>query len=53
MPTHTHASNTGTNSSGSGEKFSPGSGNALPDAGGDAPHNNMPPFVVLNYIIKT
>jgi len=53
MPTHTHAASIGTDGSGSSENFSLGSGDALPDAGGDAPHNNMPPFVTVNYIIKT
>jgi len=26
---------------------------AMRDTGGDQPHNNMPPFLALNYIIKT
>ena len=29
------------------------SDNAMRDTGGDQPHNNMPPFLALNYIIKT
>ena len=56
MPTHTHGSNI-NQSGGDFDSSGSGSDNASrrdTDAtGGDTPHNNMPPFVVINYIIKT
>ncbi|SOB95077.1 phage tail protein [Thalassospira xiamenensis] len=52
MPSHSHGSTFNTSgphnvgSNGNGQFGSTGS------TGGDQPHNNMQPFVVLNYIIK-
>jgi len=56
---HREASNTGGGSSlfseystSSEDTYSTKDGLGLTE-GGDTPHNNMPPFVVINYIIKT
>lgn len=63
MPSHTHppgspttdfqgrepGSNDGWTDQASGE----GSASTTGSAGGDTPHNNMPPYVTVNYIIKT
>jgi len=55
MASHSHTY--GLQSGGSGATLlndeSDGSNSPSSVTGGDTPHNNMPPFVVLNYIIKT
>lgn len=54
MPSHTHtvdgAANTGGAAGGGSLALS---NNTTSAAGSDSPHNNMPPFVTVNYIIKT
>jgi len=63
MPQHRHKRNTQT-TSGSGSGYiqeygvsgegTPNDGHPLlTDTGGNAKHENMPPFVVINYIVKT
>jgi len=65
MPSHKHDLNmrstegppdSSTNNVGKVDDINPNfsrSDNAMYDTGGDQPHNNMPPFLALNYIIKT
>ena len=56
MPAHTHTAvqgivnSTAANGGGyTGQGYSMNTGSA----GGGKPHRNMPPYIVLNYIIKT
>jgi microcystin-dependent protein len=59
IPSHSHdlAANSGATSSTSGTipmRATSSSGTwATNNAGGGAAHNNMPPYITLNYIIKT
>lgn len=57
LASHFHASDllTSNASGGGGSAFIPGNDilDGIPTAGGDVPHNNMQPFVVLNWIIKS
>ena len=60
MPSHNHTNNIDNTSSGTESLTgSPDTGvyqggnYATGNTGGDQPHNNMPPFLVVNYIIKT
>lgn len=58
MPSHAHAQDGGNNAGTSTQDFRSGSGenlrsNTSSSTGGDAPHNNMHPFLALNFIIKT
>ena len=56
MPAHTHTNRTnGAANSGAGAVFEDHwSGGPTPSSstGGNQPHNTMPPFLVINYIIK-
>lgn len=60
MPSHQHGADTYVGS-GSDNRLSQGNSgsgssslsNAVQAAGSDTKHNNMPPYVVVNYIIKT
>jgi len=56
MPSHTHGldldSNYERNGGNTSSDFA-GTDTQTGSAGGDQPHNNMPPFLALNYIIKT
>lgn len=56
MPSHTHT--LPMDNGGSGSSITPGiesttASRSTGSAGSDSPHNNMPPFVTVNYIIKT
>ena len=60
LASHYHLSSVDSSSSGTESLTgSPDSGSYVDDdtrtsaVGGDTPHNNMPPYVALNYIIKT
>src|SRR5579875_4098 len=61
MPSHSHpvASGAGSESVGAGWGCEPlisaatAVGQTTGNAGGGGPHNNMPPTIILNYIIKT
>jgi microcystin-dependent protein len=57
MPSHTHqmpkTSATGTGDGYTNDDNTTSFSAATSSAGGDTPHNNMPPFVVINFIIKT
>lgn len=54
MPSHNHGASTSTEgSSGGGTYLTPDPGVNGQVNGADAPHNNMPLFTVVNYIIKT
>jgi hypothetical protein len=54
MPIHNHTATYGTN--GNGSYFGAGAGGytctTMNSAGGDQPHNNMPPYIALNWIIR-
>jgi len=57
MPSHTHTIDVGTNTAFDNQSVFPAINTVLgTDAtnstGGDAPHNNMQPFLVVNHIIK-
>ena len=57
MPTHTHNvdisfSNNGINIAGTSDVAVPGGATSTSTTGGDAGHNNMQPFVALNFIMK-
>ena len=56
MPNHSHRLYTGqTGGPESGPHWysnASTSGNLIESTGGDQPHNNMPPYMVVNYIIK-
>lgn len=53
MPAHTHTYSGGPvqGGNGTGNDWQWGTQNTS-SAGGSQPHNNMPPFLVLAYIIK-
>jgi len=58
MPSHTHSFKKRTNT-GSDSAVSAGTGDSytwttgyIQSVGGDEAHNNMPPYLTLNYIIK-
>ena len=56
MPAHSHNIIGSTNSSGGSVNYWPGNSNSGPGSftqGGNGGHNNMPPYLALNYIIKT
>ncbi|MEP2085076.1 MAG: hypothetical protein ABJP87_04355 [Bauldia litoralis] len=59
MPSHTHVIDRYGTQTGSaagvanGESTENDPDYSPPIAGSDAPHNNMPPYVTVNYIIKT
>lgn len=54
LPAHNHNHGSSSEgSSGTGYYLSTGTGNSMRDAGENEPHNNMPPFVVTNWLIKT
>jgi microcystin-dependent protein len=63
MPSHTHTSpgggsfvtNTGTGAFGliAGTVINDGAGSLVLSTGGGAAHNNLPPYIVMNYIIKS
>jgi microcystin-dependent protein len=60
MPSHTHLygfcspqTNIGSAGGGSQTLQNDAVATATTPAGGDLPHNNLQPFVVVNYIIKT
>ena len=56
MPAHTHDwtsryySGASESEGGSGSAYG---GGTTHSTGGDDPHHNMPPYIILNYIIKT
>jgi microcystin-dependent protein len=53
MPAHTHSAKVDPTSGGGGGSSSAPQNGQSGSTGGDALHNNMQPFMVLNYIIKT
>ena len=53
LASHTHTGGTNVNASaGSGVSGATNTGIATGSAGSDAPHNNMPPYLVTKFIIK-
>ena len=55
MPSHSHSgsmSQSGGGGSHSGSGAHHGNSNNTSESGGNQPHNNMPPFITINYIIK-
>ena len=57
MPTHSHthitkATQTGGNEASGGLWYNTGTSNTG-DTGGDGAHSNIPPAMILNFIIKT
>jgi len=59
IPAHSHFNRWGVGTSSGGADLASGNKNPVGDTdptantGGGQPHNNMPPYLVINYIIKT
>lgn len=56
LPVHSHtipSSGAVTNSGAAGRTTTAGSGQSTGNAGSDTPHPNMPPYLVVNHLIKT
>ena len=55
MPSHSHSgsmSQSGSGGSHSGSGAYHGNSNNTAESGGNQAHNNMPPYIAINYIIK-
>lgn len=59
MPAHTHTTTTGSGTAGASDivrtfvSTDPNTTSVSGSAGGGGAHNNLPPYLVMNYIIKT